>query len=76
MFGIDKKGGFSFIGLKPPLLFIGYMVNYPIFLTLMRYSAICTAFSAAPFLIWSPTIQNVSPLGILLFVRHSVQHLS
>ena len=25
MFGIDKKGGFSFIGLKPPLLFIGYM---------------------------------------------------
>lgn len=29
----------------------------------MRYSAICTAFSAAPLRIWSPVSQKVRPLG-------------
>lgn len=60
-----QKGGFSRIELKPPFVVkvICDTINYPIFLTLMRYSAICTAFSAAPFFIWSPTIQNVSPFS-------------
>ena len=35
----------------------------------IRYSAICTAFSAAPFLIWSPTIQNVNPFSLLRSLR-------
>ena len=34
-----------------------------------RYSAICTAFRAAPFLIWSPTHQKVRPLGVARSLR-------
>ena len=34
-----------------------------------RYSAICTAFSAAPFRIWSATHQKVSPLGLAVSIR-------
>ena len=32
--------------------------------TFMRYSAICTALRAAPFLIWSPESQNVRPFSL------------
>ena len=34
-----------------------------------RYSAICTALRAAPFLIWSLTVQNVRPLGLARSLR-------
>ncbi len=37
--------------------------DYPRCPVSTRYSAICTAFSAAPLRIWSLTHQNVSPLG-------------
>ena len=37
--------------------------------TLIRYSAICTAFSAAPFLIWSPTSHNVMPFSLARSLR-------
>ena len=37
--------------------------DYPKCPVATRYSAICTAFSAAPLRIWSLTHQNVSPLG-------------
>src|SRR5690554_6515697 len=30
----------------------------------IKYSAICTAFSAAPFLIWSDTVQKVNPFSL------------
>lgn len=36
---------------------------------LIRYSAICTAFSAAPFFIWSPTIQKVRPFSSVRSLR-------
>ena len=42
---------------------------YLILPTLIKYSAICTAFNAAPFLIWSPTIQNVNPFSLLRSLR-------
>ena len=35
----------------------------------MSHSAICTAFRAAPFLIWSLTIQKVMPLGLARSLR-------
>ena len=34
-----------------------------------KYSAICTAFKAAPFLIWSPTTQNARPFGLVKSLR-------
>ena len=37
--------------------------------TFIRYSAICTAFSAAPFLIWSPTSQRVMPFSLARSLR-------
>lgn len=37
--------------------------------TFSKYSAICTAFKAAPFLIWSLTVQNVKPFGLLISLR-------
>ena len=42
---------------------------YLMFPTLIRYSAICTAFSAAPFLIWSPTNQKVRPFSFAKSLR-------
>ena len=55
----------SFLG--HPLVFYS-LFSYSAF-SLIRYSAICTAFSAAPFLIWSPTIQNVNPFSLLRSLR-------
>ena len=41
----------------------------PIFPFRISHSAICTAFRAAPFLIWSLTHQNVSELGSVRSLR-------
>ena len=43
--------------------------DYPMFFTFNRYSAICTAFKAAPFLILSLTVQNVKPFGLQRSLR-------
>ena len=50
-------------------LYFIFIYIYYTFFTLIRYSAICTAFSAAPFLIWSPTIQNVRPFSFVRSLR-------
>ena len=49
------------------LLFLSYAWNLGSFF--ISHSAICTAFSAAPFLIWSLTSQKVRPLGLLMSLR-------
>lgn len=43
--------------------------SYFTFFTLIRYSAIWTAFKAAPFLIWSLTVQKVRPFGLVRSLR-------
>ena len=50
---------------------VGYfcLYIYLIFPTFRRYSAICTAFSAAPLRIWSLTVQKERPLGLVRSLR-------
>ena len=47
------------------LCLLPYFLNF----VLIRYSAICTAFRAAPLRIWSPTHQKVIPLGLAMSAR-------
>lgn len=48
-------------------LFISYAYRY--FFPAIRCRAICTALSAAPFLIWSPTTQKESPRSSAMSLR-------
>ena len=72
VFNITEKGKrfnyIPFVWAHTVWISLGFMPFYTFF-TLIRYSAICTAFNAAPFLIWSPTIQKVSPFSFVRSLR-------
>ncbi len=54
--------------LGSPLSYIAATNSYNPF-TLIKYSAICTALSAAPFFIWSLTAQKLKPFSSVKSLR-------